>query len=237
MARHGKRRARPTLPVLPSLLPDGPPEIQLRTGKAMRSEWRDPTDLDPARRVARTIRGFRGRCPLRYYINRFGERSGYTPEMVEAADRLRWLFDGARLGFRGLLDWRPVSAIRYGPMSGPSRTALKQLKCREMFEHTWALFDETTRLLLMMVVLLRQAFSGPIGAYPNIGYHRAGNALEQGRQWHDLDTTSYTPADLARDGATWLSMGAQIVGGCCGTTPEHIAALRRVVPQAEAPVE
>ena len=79
---------------------------------------------------------------------------------------------------------------------------------------------------------LRQAFAGPIGAYPNIGYHRSGNAMSEGRQWHDLDTTSYTPADLARDGAAWLAMGAQIVGGCCGTTPEHIAALRRVVPQA-----
>jgi S-methylmethionine-dependent homocysteine/selenocysteine methylase len=78
---------------------------------------------------------------------------------------------------------------------------------------------------------LRQAFPGPIGAYPNIGYNRASEALKQGRQWHDLDTTSYTPVDLAGDGAVWLTMGAQIVGGCCGTTPEHIAALRRVVPQ------
>jgi homocysteine S-methyltransferase len=77
---------------------------------------------------------------------------------------------------------------------------------------------------------LRQAFAGPIGAYPNIGYTKSGASLSGGRQWHDLDTTSYTPADLARDGAAWLAMGAQIVGGCCGTTPEHIAALRRVVP-------
>jgi 5-methyltetrahydrofolate--homocysteine methyltransferase len=26
-----------------------------------------------------------------------------------------------------------------------------------------------------------------------------------------------------------LSAGVSIVGGCCGTSPEHIAALRRVV--------
>ena len=79
---------------------------------------------------------------------------------------------------------------------------------------------------------LRAAFAGPIGAYPNTGYRRASNALDGGRQWHDLDTTTYAPADLAADGAAWLGMGAQIVGGCCGTTPEHIAALRRVVPSA-----
>jgi methionine synthase I (cobalamin-dependent) len=79
---------------------------------------------------------------------------------------------------------------------------------------------------------LRQVFAGPIGAYPNTGYRRSSNALSDGRQWHDLDTTSYTPDEMARDGAAWLEMGAQIVGGCCGTTPEHIAALRRVVPRA-----
>ena len=56
--------------------------------------------------------------------------------------------------------------------------------------------------------------------------------VDGGRQWHDLDTTTYSPAELAADGAAWLGMGAQIVGGCCGTTPDHIAALRRVVPSA-----
>jgi S-methylmethionine-dependent homocysteine/selenocysteine methylase len=78
---------------------------------------------------------------------------------------------------------------------------------------------------------LRTAFSGPIGAYPNTGYRRAGKPLGAG-QWHGLDTTTYRPADLAADGAAWLDMGAQIIGGCCATTPEHIAALRAVVPQS-----
>ena len=77
---------------------------------------------------------------------------------------------------------------------------------------------------------LRKAFSGPIGAYPNIGYNRASEAFDQGGQWHKLDTESYSPADMARDGKAWLAMGAQIVGGCCATTPAHIAALRKVVP-------
>ena len=61
---------------------------------------------------------------------------------------------------------------------------------------------------------------------------QTSNALNGGRQWHDLDTTTYSPAELAADGAAWLGMGAQIVGGCCGTTPDHITALRRVVPSA-----
>ena len=79
---------------------------------------------------------------------------------------------------------------------------------------------------------LRKAFTGPIGAYPNIGYGPAGKPLGADQQWHRLDTRTYTPANLAADGATWLDMGAQIVGGCCATTPEHIAALRSAVPQS-----
>jgi len=79
---------------------------------------------------------------------------------------------------------------------------------------------------------LRRAFAGPIGAYPNIGYTRASDPLDEGHQWHGLDTESYTPRHLAEDGRTWLAMGAQILGGCCATTPDHIAALRKVVPGA-----
>jgi methionine synthase / methylenetetrahydrofolate reductase(NADPH) len=79
---------------------------------------------------------------------------------------------------------------------------------------------------------LQKVFSGPIGAYPNTGYRRAGKPLGPNQQWHGIDTTTYGPAHLAADGAAWLGMGAQIIGGCCATTPAHIAALRAVVPQS-----
>jgi S-methylmethionine-dependent homocysteine/selenocysteine methylase len=79
---------------------------------------------------------------------------------------------------------------------------------------------------------LRRLFSGPTGAYPNTGYVPRAGGFAQGGQWHGLDTTSYTPQHMAEDGKAWLAMGAKIVGGCCATTPDHIAALRRVVPQS-----
>jgi len=79
--------------------------------------------------------------------------------------------------------------------------------------------------------LLRAAFDGAIGAYPNHGYGKQAHKLDDQHQWHSLDTESYGPADLAADGKAWLGMGAQIIGGCCSTTPEHIAALRQVVPE------
>ena len=36
----------------------------------------------------------------------------------------------------------------------------------------------------------------------------------------------HSPGDYAQCVQDWLDMGAQIVGGCCASTPEHIAALR-----------
>ena len=69
---------------------------------------------------------------------------------------------------------------------------------------------------------LRAAFEGPIGAYANIGY-----------RYHTTDEDDlfgeHTPDRYAEYGRHWLDIGAQIVGGCCATGPEHIRALRPVV--------
>ncbi|HVY66229.1 MAG TPA: homocysteine S-methyltransferase family protein [Gammaproteobacteria bacterium] len=67
---------------------------------------------------------------------------------------------------------------------------------------------------------IRARFRGPLGAYPEIGDGTAPAAL--------------TPAELASAAEGWLDAGAQIVGGCCGTTPAHVRALRRVVAGREA---
>ena len=69
---------------------------------------------------------------------------------------------------------------------------------------------------------LRAAFEGPIGAYANIGYRY------DTRDEDDL-FGEHTPDRYADYGRQWLDMGAQIVGGCCATGPEHIRALRPVV--------
>jgi S-methylmethionine-dependent homocysteine/selenocysteine methylase len=44
----------------------------------------------------------------------------------------------------------------------------------------------------------------------------------------DLDPDSY-----AKHALRWLSAGATIVGGCCGTGPDHVARLRRLVDEIE----
>ena len=56
----------------------------------------------------------------------------------------------------------------------------------------------------------------PLAVYPNAGLPRH----EGGRLVYDL-----TPASFAQAGVSLAKRGACIVGGCCGTTPAHIAAL------------
>jgi homocysteine S-methyltransferase len=56
--------------------------------------------------------------------------------------------------------------------------------------------------------------------YPNAGYpERIG-----GRTAY-IDTSLY----MAREAVNWIRKGARIVGGCCGTTPDAIRAIRQAV--------
>ena len=79
---------------------------------------------------------------------------------------------------------------------------------------------------------LRKAFDGPVGAYGNLNY-----AYEKNPKWGSspdeplnvLDFGEYTPKRYAEFADQWKEMGAQIIGGCCGTTPEHIEAMLPVV--------
>jgi S-methylmethionine-dependent homocysteine/selenocysteine methylase len=76
---------------------------------------------------------------------------------------------------------------------------------------------------------LRAVWDGPIGAYANIGYKVNPDFGQPGQQWHIIDQETYGPERYAGLVREWLDMGAQIVGGCCATGPEHIAELARVV--------
>ncbi len=66
-----------------------------------------------------------------------------------------------------------------------------------------------------MLSWLRDFTSLPLGVYPNLG-HLAGEL------WRFDDGTG--PAEYAELARGWRAEGAAIVGGCCGTTPEHVRA-------------
>ncbi len=69
-----------------------------------------------------------------------------------------------------------------------------------------------------MLGWLRDFTDMPLGVYPNLGYlSDAGWRFD-----HDVGGDEY--AEMALQ---WRAEGAQIVGGCCGVGPEHIAAARR----------
>ncbi len=73
---------------------------------------------------------------------------------------------------------------------------------------------------------LRDAFSGPIGAYANIGYKVNQEFNEDGEtHWHTIDQETHPPDAYAAFACEWVRSGAQIIGGCCATGPEHIRAV------------
>lgn len=58
---------------------------------------------------------------------------------------------------------------------------------------------------------------GPLLAKPNAGLPREG----------EPGIYDVTPETFAAYAPQFLALGAELVGGCCGTTPEHIALLRK----------
>jgi len=65
-----------------------------------------------------------------------------------------------------------------------------------------------------------------LGAYANIGYGdnpKFGSSPDE--SIYRIDTGPYTPARYAEVAREWKEMGAQIIGGCCATGPEHIEAI------------
>lgn len=71
------------------------------------------------------------------------------------------------------------------------------------------------------IAILRQRYSGPLMAYPDSGYFRMPH-------WQFEDVIE--PEALVEFATKWVGAGVQILGGCCGLSPEHIAALRKAFP-------
>ena len=68
---------------------------------------------------------------------------------------------------------------------------------------------------------LRVAYDGPIGGYANLGYGGVGILGETARERY-MNFGHYGPIRVAEVAQEWKDIGAQIIGGCCGTGPEHI---------------
>ena len=60
----------------------------------------------------------------------------------------------------------------------------------------------------------------PLWVKPNAGMPR----VENGQTVYDV-----TPEHMAQFARKYVELGARVVGGCCGSTPEHIAAIAKAV--------
>ena len=72
---------------------------------------------------------------------------------------------------------------------------------------------------------VKQRWPGAIGVYPELGDFSAPN-------WNF--TNLMPPEDFAKLAMQWVGQGARLLGGCCGTTPDHIRALHDALPDLVA---
>jgi homocysteine S-methyltransferase len=77
------------------------------------------------------------------------------------------------------------------------------------------------RLALDLLRLAESAGDRPLAAYGNLGLPA------DDRGWEFTDELS--PEAYAGYARKWIASGARLVGGCCGTTRHHTAALRRLL--------
>ena len=71
----------------------------------------------------------------------------------------------------------------------------------------------------------RSAPNFPLWAKPNAGIPHMD--MQSGEGVYDM-----TPEDMANFARKYVALGARIVGGCCGSTPEHVAAIAKAVKGA-----
>lgn len=129
----------------------------------------------------------------------------------------RWTLDGPP-------DLRGQGIPRYagGPQDADGSLMARAVATLEKLGVAAVLLNCMPRELIPgMLPLLRASTSLPLGIYPNVGTYR-----NPGWSFDD----DVTPETYAADAARWRDTeGAQIIGGCCGTTPEHIAAVAEML--------
>jgi 5-methyltetrahydrofolate--homocysteine methyltransferase len=66
---------------------------------------------------------------------------------------------------------------------------------------------------------IRQVTTLPIWFKPNAGLPQVD---EQGNSVYSL-----SPEEMGKEVSKWLSAGASVIGGCCGTSPQHLQAISK----------
>jgi S-methylmethionine-dependent homocysteine/selenocysteine methylase len=81
--------------------------------------------------------------------------------------------------------------------------------------------------------LMRWSAEGPLGAYPNV---EDRDGLPPVSPVDAALPVAVGPVSFAETVARWCAeFDLDLVGGCCGTTPDHVAAMCRLVPPRAVP--
>ena len=136
--------------------------------------------------------------------------------------------------FLGIRHIRPDGTMQYGERLEDLVEALEGRRVGAIL-----LMCSNPKAISAGLPRLRRAFSGPVGAYPNLGYNPTGPIVNPPMLTNQkvssgpdiLQNAEYYPSRMAEFARTWKRMGAQIVGGCCASGPEHISAMRPVVKE------
>ncbi len=141
-------------------------------------------------------------------------------EMMYDPDRMKFTFDAAKK--TGLPVWAGFSARR-----GDQGSVLAMKDSDTPFSELLAILkDYDVQAAGVMhseanvtgdaLAMLREVYDGPLTAYPDSGYFAMP-------YWKFENIIP--PAELHRYAVGWVEQGVQVLGGCCGLSIDHIAAL------------
>lgn len=111
---------------------------------------------------------------------------------------------------RGVRTMMGVSAKAMAEAMQPLEADVLGVNCGRSLEENFIVLQE-----------LRQATSLPIWFKPNAGIPEVD---EKGAAVYSI-----TPQEMGALAPQWVKAGAQVVGGCCGTSPEHLREIARAV--------
>jgi 5-methyltetrahydrofolate--homocysteine methyltransferase len=111
---------------------------------------------------------------------------------------------------RGTKTMMGVSPTKFAQAIGSTGVASLGINCGKSLDNNLSALKELANVTDL-----------PIWFKPNAGLPKLTN---DGKPFYDV-----TPEIMASQVESWIESGAQIIGGCCGTTPAHLNAIAKIV--------
>ncbi len=142
-------------------------------------------------------------------------------EMMYHPDRIKTVFDSAKNTNKPI--WASFSARKSPEGKLLSLTDLVDFPFKELIQivHDYnidavGINHTSLNIISETISEIKKVYNGPIIVYPDTGGWISPNWIFD----HVIK-----PKDLKKKAHQWVKEGAQIIGGCCGTSPNHIKAL------------